>query len=490
MGTVLKNRDLKMTEGPLLGKIVRFMLPLMLTNLLQVFYNAADMMVVELSGVENAVGAVGMTGSFVTLITNVFIGFSVGANVLVARNLGAKNEEGVSRAVHTAVCMSLIFGVLGGAVGIAVSRPVLVAMQTGDSLLGLATTYTYFYFAGIPFISLTNYLISIFRAKGDTRTPLIVLMLSGLANVLFNLFFVLVCHLSVEGVALATVIANAISAFVLLLRLSRENGPCRFSFKKLRISKDAFFDIVGIGLPAGIQGALFSISNMLIQSSILQINSIEVEKLGVMASYEPVVKGNAATLSLENFAFTAVNAVHQAAVTFTGQNAGAKRYDRVKRVVGACFLVEGCVAVLITLVLLLLHSPLLSLYGVRAVEGDPVAMLAYNTAKTRIYVKWLPFILYAVMDVCNAVLRGLGKSMTATAVSLVGTCFFRVVWIYTVFQMFFSLEALYISYPISWGMTAAAAFICVCVILGKRIKETASAAAADGGEACTAKAEE
>ncbi|MBQ9098062.1 MAG: MATE family efflux transporter [Clostridia bacterium] len=463
-------RTVVMTEGPVLYKIIRFMLPLMVTNLLQVFYNAADMMVVELSGVENAVGAVGTTGSFVTLITNVFIGFSVGANVLVARNIGAKNEEGVSHAVHTAICMSLIFGVSGGIIGIAVSRPVLLAMGTPDSLLGLATTYTYIYFAGIPFISIANYLISIFRAKGDTRTPLFVLMSSGIVNVLLNLFFVLVCGLSVEGVALATVVANAVSAIVLICILRRDNGPCRFSFHKLRIHKQAFREIIGIGLPAGIQGALFSISNMLIQSSILQVNDRMVAELGVPCSYEPVIKGNAATLSLENFGFTAVNAVHQAAVTFTGQNAGAKRYDRVKRVMGACFLVEGCVAVLITVILVLLRNPLLALYGVRAIADDPVAMLAYNTAKTRIYIKWAPFIVYAALDVSNAVLRGLGKSMTSTTVSLVGTCFFRVAWIYTVFRAFSNLESLYISYPISWGLSAMAAFICVMVILRRRIR--------------------
>ena len=472
MATVSKKRDLLMTEGPILYKIIRFMLPLMLTNLLQVFYNAADMMVVELSGVENAVGAVGTTSSFVTLITNVFIGFSVGANVLVARNIGAKNDKGVSAAVHTAVCMSLIFGAAGGAVGIAVSRPVLALMGTPESLLGLATTYTYIYFAGIPFISLANYLISIFRAKGDTRTPLLVLMSSGVLNVVLNLFFVLVCGLSVEGVALATVIANLASAVALILILRRDEGPCRLSLRRLRIDRNAFCEILGIGLPAGIQGALFSISNMLIQSSILRLNDSMVAnlKLDAPVPYEPVIKGNAATLSLENFAFTAVNAVHQAAVTFTGQNAGAKRYDRVKRVMGSCYLVEGCVAVGITVLLILLHEPLLGLYGVHAAEGDPVAMLAYNTAKTRIYVKWLPFLFYAALDVSNAVLRGLGKSLTATAVSLVGTCFFRVAWIYTVFRSFFSLESLYISYPISWFLSATAAFICIVVILHRRIR--------------------
>ncbi|MBQ8357387.1 MAG: MATE family efflux transporter [Clostridia bacterium] len=469
MELVKKRNGIDMTNGPLLGKIVRFMLPLMLTNLLQVLYNAADMMVVGLSTQPDAVGAVGTTGSFVTLITNVFIGFSVGANVLVARSLGAKDGDGASRAVHTAICMSLIFGVAGGAIGISISRLVLTAMGNTGTLLDLALVYTYIYFAGVPFISLSNYLISIFRAKGDTRTPLFVLTASGIINVLLNLFFVLAVGLSVEGVALATVIANAVSGIALLFLLRRDAGPCRFSFKKLRIHKDAFREIIAIGVPAGIQGALFSISNMLIQSSILQINN-RVTPAG--APYEPVVKGNAAALNLENFAFTSVNAVHQAAVTFTGQNAGAKRYDRVKRVMGACYLVEACVAVVITVLLVLLRDPLLSMYSVRRIAEDPIAMIAYETAMTRMKVKWIPFILYAIMDVANGVLRGLGKSMTSTVVALVGTCFFRVAWIYTVFRSLGTLESIYISYPISWAMTGIAGFICVTTVLSRRIKMT------------------
>ena len=259
-------KTIQMTEGPLFGKILVFILPLMVTNLLQVLYNAADMMVVSLSTEPDAVGAIGTTGSFINLVINVFVGFATGANVVVARGLGAREDERVSRAVHTSLVMSVIFGVASGVLGLFISRPILSLMGAQGKLLDLATTYTVIYFCGVPFISITNYLIAIFRAKGDTRTPLYVLSLSGLCNVLLNLFFVLVMGLSVEGVALATTISNAISAVLLAYRLSHDDGACRFSFSHLCFDRQAFRDILYIGLPAGIQGSLFSLSNMILQS--------------------------------------------------------------------------------------------------------------------------------------------------------------------------------------------------------------------------------
>jgi putative MATE family efflux protein len=213
----------------------------MITNLLQVFYNAADMMVVSLSPVKDAVGAVGTTGAFISLVTNIFIGFATGANVVVAKNIGAGREERVSRATHTSLVMSLIFGFVSAIVGLLISRPVLTLMGAQETLLDLAVTYTKIYFFGIPFIATTNYLIAIFRAKGDTKTPLFVLSLSGIINVILNFIFVVFVGLSVEGVALATVTANAVSTVVLLWRLTKDDGPCRFSFKKL--CSDGFIQV-------------------------------------------------------------------------------------------------------------------------------------------------------------------------------------------------------------------------------------------------------
>ncbi len=459
MEHIKKQRDLDLTEGPLLGRIMLFVLPLIASNLLQTLYNAADMMVVSLSHEANSVGAIGFTGPFVNMVINIFIGFSAGANVVVARHLGAKDHEAASKTVHTSIAMSLIFGVLGGGIGLVAARPVLSLMGAGGKLLELAVTYTFIYFCGVPFISLTNYCISILRAKGDTKTPLIVLSISGLINVILNLFFVLVCGMAVEGVALATVISNVVSAVVLLVLLMRDSGPCHFSFKLLRIERHSFMNILHIGIPAGIQGALFSLSNMLIQSSIMRVNNsygFDPE------AYQPVVDGNAAAANLEGFIYTATNAICQAAITFTSQHVGAQKYKRIYRVMINCYFVTFLIAATFSILLFALRSPLLALYGVSGgPEGSPEA-IALDTAYTRMLWTFIPYFLLAFMEVGGGIVRGLGRSVTSTIVSLVGACLFRVVWISTVFNFVFdtrgattALISVYLSYPISWGLTAA-----------------------------------
>ncbi|MBR6728002.1 MAG: MATE family efflux transporter, partial [Clostridia bacterium] len=469
-----KRRDLDLTEGPLLGRIMLFVLPLIASNLLQTLYNAADMMVVSLSHEANSVGTIGFTGPFVNMVINIFICFSAGANVVVARHLGAKDDDAVSRTVHTSIAMSLLFGVLGGVIGLASARPVLSLMGAGGKLLELAVNYTFIYFCGVPFISLTNYCISILRAKGDTKTPLIVLSLAGLVNVALNLFFVLACNMSVEGVALATVIANAVSGVVLLVILMRDSGPCRFSFKKLRIERHSFANILHIGIPAGLQGALFSLSNMLIQSSIMKVNN----SYGYdPEAYQPVVDGNAAAANLEGFCYTATNAICQAAITFTSQHVGAQKYERIRRVMLNCYFVTFAVAVFFCGSIFLLRTPLLALYGVTGgAEGSPEAV-ALETAYIRMVWTFLPYFLLAFMEVGGGIVRGLGRSVTSTIVSLVGACLFRVVWLTTVFNYVFDhsgpaagLKSIYLSYPISWGLTALIHLACSLVILHGIIK--------------------
>ena len=470
-----KRNSMDLTQGPLLGKVLLFVLPLMASNLLQTLYNAADMMVVGLSPVENAVGAIGTTGAFINMIINVFVGFSAGANVVVARHIGAKDDAAVSRTVHTAICMSLIFGFVGMGMGFAFSSPVLQLLGNQGNLLELAVTYTYIYFAGVPFISLTNYLISILRAKGDTKTPLIVLSATGILNVLLNLFFVLVCGLSVEGVALATVIANAVSAVVLLVVLMRDKGACHFSFKKLRIERHSFFNILHIGIPAGIQGALFSISNMLIQSSIITVNnSYGYDPNG----YQPVVDGSASAANLEGFVYTATNAICQAAITFTSQHLGAMKLRRIWRVMGTCYLVTFTIAAIASTALLVFHRPLLALYGVHTTDGaDPMHDLAFQTALTRMLWTIIPYFLLAFMEVGGGIVRGLGKSLTSTIVSLIGACLLRVVWLTTIFPVVLQqsgpeagLASIFLSYPISWALTAAIHFCCAAFTLKRMIK--------------------
>ncbi len=470
----VKKRNADMTNGPLLGKILLFFLPIMATNLLQMLYNAADMMVVGLSNEPDAVGAIGITGPFVNLIVNVFLGFSTGANVMVARYLGAKEEDRTSRTVHTAISLSILTGLIGSVLGICVSRPIMALMGAEGKLLDLSTTYTMIYFAGVPFISLTNYCMAILRAKGDAKTPLYVLSAAGLINVLLNLFFVLVMGLSVEGVALATAISNAVSGLVLLYFLKRDRGPCHFSFKRLCFDRRAVRDIVMIGLPAGIQGSLFSISNMTIQSSILQVNNAMA---GVNSAFQPIVKGNAAAANLEGFAYTATNSLYQAAITFTSQNVGAAKYERVKKIMASCYFLTFCVSTLFTVALLLLRHPLLALYDVREAAVGTLEQMAYETAVVRMYYLFIPYALLAFMEVGCGVVRGLGKSMTSTVITLLGACLFRVGWILTLFRILPTLEIIYISYPISWFLVAAAQFIVAVTTLRYYIRTRKTEAA-------------
>ena len=332
---IVQRKKLDFTEGKIFFKLLRFILPIVATNLLQTFYNAADMMVVSLSHEENAVGAIGVTGSFITLIVNVFIGFSVGANVVVAKQIGAKDKQRTQNAVHTAILMAVIFGLIGMLLGTVVARPILRAMGNTGNLLDLAVKYTYFYFLGVPFLALTNYLIAIFRAKGDSKTPLVILSLAGVLNVGLNAFFVLVVGLSVEGVAIATSIANLASFIALIMKLRRDQDYTTFSFRRLKIEREAFKDIVVNGVPAGVQGALFSLSNLLIQSSIVTVNNSLVPE---GTKYAPVINGSAAAGNIEGFIYMAMNAVYQGAITVTSQNIGAKKTHRVKRILYSCLL--------------------------------------------------------------------------------------------------------------------------------------------------------
>ena len=451
------------TEGKIFFKLVWFILPIVATNLLQMFYNAADMMVVSLSSEQNAVGAIGTTGSFIHLIVNLFIGFSVGANVAVARYVGAKNDNKVQTVVHTSLVLALITGVAGGAIGVAIARPVLVAMGNSGSLLELAVTYTYIYFAGVPFLALTNYLIAIFRAKGDSKTPLIVLALAGLVNVGLNLFFVLVTGLSVEGVALATAISNLLSFIVLLVLLRRAKDCTAFSFRKLCLEKSSLKEIVLIGLPAGIQSALFSLSNILIQSSIVTVNNI----FAPASDYQPITNGNAAAANIEGFVYTAMNAVSNGMVTVTGQNMGAEKPERVKPILYNGFLLTTVIGLFMGGLVFLLKNPLLSLYGiVDGAEGSMEA-LAMQAATMRMYFIVLPYFLCGLMEVTTGVLRGLGKSLVATVISLIGSCLLRVVWILTVFPFYQRLETIFICYPVTWILTALVAFFVILFLLKK-----------------------
>lgn len=464
----MMRRDVDMTSGPILGNMLRFSLPLIFTNLLQMLYNATDMIVVGLSSEPDAVGAIGTTTSFASLIVSLFIGLSIGANVVVARHIGAKNEERASRALHTSTVIALIFGVVGGILGVLVAKPVMVLMGNEGRLLELSVLYTRIYFAAMPFHSLSNYAIALHRAKGDTKTPLAVLTVSGIVNVLLNLFFVLVCDMSVEGVAIATATAAALSAAVLYANLMREKGPCHFSFRCLCLDRAEMKQILLVGIPSGVQGALFALSNMMIQSSIIQVNNTLCDP---NAAYQPVVKGNAAVANLEGFVYTAVNAVTQATISFTSQNLGAGRIDRIKRIMGTSYALDFGIAVVLSLLLVLFNRPLLALYGVHPDALDPIAQLAYDAAMIRILWTILPYGLISMMEIGSGVLRGLGKTISSTVVCLLGACFLRVLWVSTVFRVFGTLPSVFVVYPISWVVTGGV--LCLLAIMAIRRLERA-----------------
>ncbi len=457
-----------MTSGSIWKKMLLFMLPMMATNLLQFCYNAADVMIAGLSADQNAIGAVGSSGVYLSLITHIFIGFSVGTDVIVARNIGAKDSERISKAVHTSVCMSLIFGIIGGIIGIALAKPMLLAMEYTGELLELALIYTNIYLLALPFISLTNFLSAIMRAKGDTKTPLYVLSFTGLLNVLLNLLFVLGFNMTVEGVGLATAISNLVSAVILFVLLTKENGDCKISLKKLRPSKREFAEICHIGFPSGIQNAFFAISNMLIQSSIMRVDNM-VTPPG--SEYAPVVKGNSAASSLENFAFALMNPVAQAASTFASQNIGIRDYHRVKKVLATSCLLSVIISIAVSAIIIIFSAPLLSLYGVQNIPGDFLSSKAYETAMIRLWWRCAPFFLISLMNTTAGILRGLGKSITSAVISFIGTCVFRVVWVLTVFECFQTLESIYISYPISWILNVIAFLFFIGITLRKKIRE-------------------
>ena len=330
MTTVAKS-ELKndFTQGKIFGKMLAFIIPLIFTNVLQTFYNMADMMIVGLSGDGNAVGSIGVTATYNALVLNLVIGAATGVNVILSQNIGAKNKDNIRKTVHTSFLLMVVLGVVVGVLGIGICRPVLKLMGTDGNLLDLAVTYSCWYFMGTPFIALTNCAIAIFRAKGNSKTPLYVMTICGFVNVLFNLFFVLNFNMSVDGVALATTLSNALSAIILFSILAKDSGVCNFSFKKLSIDGKTALSVVKVGVPMALQGMAFALSHMINQSTVIQVDSA-VSPVG--SEYQPVVKGNSVESNIEGVSSSAVNSLQQGAVVFAGQNYGANDFNRLKRV--------------------------------------------------------------------------------------------------------------------------------------------------------------
>lgn len=439
-----KSYEIDMCSGPLFGKILLFAIPLMLSGILQLLFNAADIVVVGRFSGSHALAAVGATGSLINLLVNMFMGLSIGTNVLTAQAYGAGNEKDVSETVHTSILLSVVAGVILIAVGALFSKPLLEVMATPEEVLDQSALYMRIYFVGMPAMMLYNFGAAILRAIGDTRRPLYFLLIAGAINVVFNLIFVIVFHMGVAGVALATVISQVISACLVLRCLIKTEGMCHLELKKLCIRKKKLLRIIHIGLPAGIQGVIFSISNVLIQSS--------VNSFGAIA-----MAGNTAGSNLEGFVYTGMSALYQTNLSFTSQNMGAKNYGRMKKILGICAFLVTAVGVVLGCGFVFFGRQLLGIYSTDA------EVISYGINRMRILC--LPYFLCGLMDVMVGSMRGMGYSFLPMMVSLIGACGLRVLWIFTVFQWERSLFVLYISYPISWGLTALCHFLCWYVVM-------------------------
>ncbi|MGN1409816.1 MAG: MATE family efflux transporter [Eubacteriales bacterium] len=424
------------TEGALVPKIIKFIIPLMLTGILQLLYNAADSVIVGHYDGSNALAAVSSVGALINLLINAFMGLSVGAAVAVAHDFGAKDYDGVSRTVHTAYLVSVIGGVFFGAIGMIFSRQFLILMSTPEEVLPLSSTYLMIYFAGTPANMAYNFGASILRSVGDTKRPLYFLTISGAVNVVLNLIFVVVFRMGVAGVALATIISQLLSAVFVVVYMMKSNDCIRFEPKKMRIYGDKLKKMIYVGLPAGFQGTVFSISNVIIQSSVNSFGAL-------------VMAGNGAASGLEGFTYTAMNSVYQASLTFVGQNVGAKKYDRINRVQLICLITVTVIGLLFGVTTYVFGEQLLKLY----LPNDPAA-IPYGI--TRLSLIAVPYFLCGVMEVMVGGQRGMGMSLIPMINSLVGSCLLRIVWIATVFAAHRTLVVLYISYPISWFVTICA----------------------------------
>ena len=444
-----KKYEIDMINGPLFGKIIRYSLPLIASGILQLMFNAADMVVVGRYAGANALGAVGATASLINLLINVFMGLSVGANVAIAHYYGAERHEELSKSLHTAISLSLVCGFALLIIGQVVSDPMLKIMGTPEDILPLSISYMKIYFLGMPVMLLYNFGAAILRAVGDTKRPLYYLMVAGVINIVLNLFFVIGFNMSVKGVALATILSQAVSAVMIVRCLIKNADPCRLDIKKLCLDRDMAFRIARVGLPAGFQGAVFSISNVLIQSSINSFGAI-------------AVAGNTATSNLEGFIYNSMNSFHLTSLSFTGQNTGAKKMRRVQKVLWMCALCVTLTGLVMGFVGLHFGRQLLSIYT------DDIAVITYGLR--RMSVIFPTYFLCGLMEVIVGSLRGMGFSIMPMTVSLLGACGFRILWIITVFSIYHSPEVLYASYPLSWLITALVHIICLLTIAKKKYR--------------------
>ena len=450
----MKFNSNSMREGPIFKSVIIYTIPIILTGLLQLLFNAADLIVVGWFSGSDSVAAVGATSALTNLIVNLFIGLSLGAGVAVAQGIGAKNDKLTSEAVHTAIPVAAISGIFLTVIGVLFSRNFLELMGTPEGkLLRLASIYMQIYFAGMTFSMIYNFGSAILRAAGDTRSPLIFLTVAGVLNVILNIIFVALFKMDVAGVALATSISQAVSAVLVVRELMRRQDACRFNLQKMRIHKGALGRMVRIGVPAGLQGSLFSISNVLIQSS---VNSFGAAHMS----------GSAAASSIEGFCYVSMNSFHQTTLNFCGQNYGAGDFKRIKRITWICLMTVAAVGLIAGNLSYVFGRQLLGIY----ITDSPEAI---NYGMERLKFMLIPYFLCGIMDTTTGSMRGIGSSVIPMVITVVGVCVMRIVWIYTVFAMpqYHSFSGLFISYPISWLLTFIALFISFVIIIRRKEKK-------------------
>ncbi len=441
-----RSYEMDLCSGPLLSKILLFSLPLIFSGVLQLLFNATDIVVVGKFAGSNAMAAVGSTTSLFNLLVNSFIGISVGANVLVARHYGERDYDGVQQTIQTALLTGLIGGTILIVLGVVLARPMLTLMATPDEVIDQAVLYMQVYFIGMPATMIYNFGAAVLRAVGDTRRPLYFLMAAGVMNVLGDLLFVCLLGMGVAGTAIATVLSQCVSAALIVLCLVKSDGMCHLDLRHLHFRMDKFIQIMRVGLPAGMQSVIFNISNVLIQSSVNSFGAV-------------TVAGNTAAANIEGFVYISMNSLYQTSISFTGQNLGAKNYHRIDRTLVRCM----CIVTIIGLVLgngaHLLGNHLLHIYS------DDMEVISFGMQ--RLSVISVTYCLCGMMDVLAGTIRGLGYSILPMLVTLIGACAFRIVWIFTIFRAQHTLFILYASYPISWALTIIAHFICYLIVRKK-----------------------
>ncbi|MBR4878259.1 MAG: MATE family efflux transporter [Clostridia bacterium] len=441
-----KSYEMDMIHGPLVKNVLIYAFPLMLSGILQLLFNAADVIVVGRFAGPQALAAVGSTGSLTGLLTNLFIGLSIGTNVLVARYYGAQNYDSIKETIDTSIITAFSGGLILVVVGLFASRPLLAMMDTPADVIDLSVLYMQILFAGMPFQMLYNFGAAILRSVGDTRRPLYFLSIAGVVNVILNLIFVIVFKMSVAGVALATIASHCVSCVLVLRCLIQSDSIISLDIKNLKFSINKMAAMLKIGLPAGFQGIVFSISNMLIQSSVNSFGST-------------VMAGNTAAQNIESFVYTGMNAFYQTNLSFTSQNYGAKNPKRIDRVLVVCLVLVTIVGLILGNGAYLLGNTLLGLYSTDA------EVIGYGL--NRLSVIAASYCICGMMDVFVGTIRGLGFAIMPMIVSLLGACVLRVVWVLTIFQMYHTQFSLYISYPISWLVTASVHLCCYLVVRKK-----------------------